>query len=99
AVVVTLVGVIQDATGFQRAAQTTGEENGNFGRVVLAAGPHAVDEHETGMVEHGAFALPHRLETAREVSELAAIVTGNPLVGIGLIVVRGRMVRGANVQE
>src|SRR6266487_1972981 len=99
AVVVALVRVVEHAAGFERAAQASGQKHGHLGRVVLAAGPHAGDEQETGIVEHRAIAFGHRVETAGEAGQLAAIVAGNPLIGIGLVVVRRRVVRCPNVQE
>src|SRR5713101_2282431 len=80
AVVIAFVGVVQDTTGFERAAQASSQEDRHLGRDVFAAGRHAGDKHETRVVEHSACAFRHCIETAREVGKLAAIIAGNPLI-------------------
>src|SRR5678816_4139538 len=44
AVVVALVGVVQNAAGFQRAGYAPGGEAGEFDVVVFTAGPHVGNE-------------------------------------------------------
>ena len=66
---------------------------------MLAARPHAGDEQETGVVEDGAFALRHRVETAGEIGELTAKVARDPFISIGLVIVRSTMMRSPNVKE
>ena len=51
------------------------------------------------VVEHGAVAFRHGVEPAREVGELADVIAGDALVAIGAVVMRGGVVRRADIQE
>ena len=66
---------------------------------MLGAGPHARGKEEARVIKHGPFAFAHCLEASGEVGELAAIVARDPLVGRRLVVVRGRVVGRARVEE
>src|SRR6185436_18940727 len=66
---------------------------------MFAARPHIRNEEQTGIVEHSAFALRHRVETAGEVRELAAIKARHPFVCLRSIIVGSGVMRRSDIEK
>lgn len=94
-----LGGVVEDPAGFEGSSEASDEEDGELGGVVLASGPHVRDEEQAGVVEDRPVGLGHGFELGGEVGKLAHVVTGDSLVGVGSVVVRGRVMGRADVEE
>ncbi len=67
--------------------------------VVLPAGPHVREQHQAAVVEHRAFAFGHRVELLGQIGKLAQMEARDALVAVGQIVVRGRVMPFAHVEE
>ena len=77
------VEVVERATGFERAAKRSGQHDRQPEAVVHSAGPQVGEEHQAGVVEHGAVALRHRIQLGREVGELAEVEARDAFVVVG----------------
>ena len=83
AVLVSLVQVIENAPGLNRAAKAANQDDGDLAAVMFRSGPHVGKEQDARVVENGSFAFLHRTEFRRQVGSLGDIILSNSLVAIG----------------
>jgi hypothetical protein len=98
-VVVACLQVIQSATGLQRSTESPCCHKRHLCGIVSAARPHIIHKDQARIVEHGAVAFRHGVQSTGQVRKLAAVVLRNPLPIVRSFVVRGRMVSVADVEE
>src|SRR5262249_29663694 len=61
-VLVTGVDIVEGTAGFKRSAHAASKHHRYPPAIVLSTDPQVGEEHQAGIVEHGAIAFRHRVE-------------------------------------